>query len=63
MIIEELERIRDRFEQGENPTELMNEMEHIFRIPALNDLEFEENNLEVIELYREISKARRIFDR
>jgi len=62
-MIEELERIRERFEQGVDPTELMDEMEHIFKIPALNDLDFNEEYPEVIELYREISKSRRIFDR
>jgi len=61
--IEELEVIRERFEQGENPTELMNEMEDVFKIPALNDPNFNEENPEVIELYREISKSRRVFDR
>jgi len=61
--IEELENIRVRWEQGENPTELMNEMEDVFNIPALNNLDFNEENPEVIELYREISKSRRISDR
>jgi len=61
--IEELEVIRERVEQGENPTELMNEMEDVFKIPALNDPNFNEENPEVIELYREISKSRRVFDR
>jgi len=60
--IEELENIRVRWEQGENPTELMNEMEDVFNIPALNNLDFNEENPEVIELYREISKSRRISD-
>lgn len=32
-----LERIRGKFEQGANATELMNDMEGIFKIPALND--------------------------
>jgi len=61
--IEELERIRNCFEQGADPTELMNEMERIFKIPALNDPDFNEEYLEVIELYRKISKSRRVFDR
>jgi len=61
--IEELERIAEQFEQGVNQTELMNEMERIFKIPALNDLDFNEENPEVIELYRKISKSRRVFDR
>jgi len=59
--IKELERITEQFEQGVNQTELMNEMERIFKIPALNDLDFNEENPKVIELYRKISKSR--FDR
>ena len=62
-MIKELERIRELFEKGVNQTELMNEMERIFKIPALNDLDFNEENPEVIELYRKISKSRRVFDR
>lgn len=61
--IEELERIRERFELGESPTRLMNEMEWIFEIPALNDPDYNEENPEVIELYRTISKSRRMLDR
>ena len=62
-MIKELEIIRERFEQGSDPTQLMNEMERIFKIPVLSDLDFNEENPEVIELYREISKSRRVFDR
>jgi len=62
-VIKELEIIRERFEQGSDPTQLMNEMERIFKIPVLSDLDFNEENPEVIELYREISKSRRVFDR
>ena len=53
-----LERIRGQFEQGANPTELMNDMERIFKIPALNDPAYNEDNQEVITLYREISNSR-----
>lgn len=53
-----LERIRGQFEQGANATELMNDMEVIFKIPALNDERFNEENPEVIILYREISDSR-----
>lgn len=54
----ELKRIRKQFEQGANPTELMNDMEWVFKIPALNDPAFNEKNEEVINLYREISDSR-----
>lgn len=53
-----LERIKGQFEQGMNPTELMNEMECVFKIPALNDPAYNKENEEVIKLYREISSAR-----
>lgn len=54
----ELENIRERFEQGANPTKLLNEMELIFKIPALNDQDFNEANPEVMELYRTIGNRR-----
>ncbi len=53
-----LERIRGQFEQGEQQNVLMNELEHIFTIPALNDENFNIKNKEVIELYQEISESR-----
>lgn len=53
-----LERIRVHFEKGFNPTKLMNDMEQIFKIPALNDEKFNEDNPDVIELYRQISDSR-----
>lgn len=37
---------------------LMTEMERKFRIPALKNTEWESANPAVIELYREVSKAR-----
>lgn len=40
---------------------LMTQMENEFRIPALNDEEYNKENKEIIELYREISNAR-VFD-
>jgi len=53
-----LERIRGQFEQGTNPTDLMNQMEIRYKIPLLNDERFNEENPEVIELYRQISDSR-----
>ncbi len=53
-----LERIKGQFENGEDPTRLMNEMELIFKIPAMNEEQFNSDNTEVIELYREISDSR-----
>lgn len=53
-----LERIRGKFEQGANATEFMNDMEGIFKIPALNDEAFNEDNDEVIKLYQEIGDSR-----
>lgn len=53
-----LERIRGQFEQGTDPTGLMNDMERIFKIPALNDPAFNEDNEDVIKLYRKISNSR-----
>lgn len=54
------ERIRGQFEQGVEPTKIMNEMERIFKIPALNDPAFNEDNEDIIKLYREISDSRGI---
>jgi len=53
-----LERIRARFESGANPTQLMDDMERIFGVPALNDPVFNEDNPEVIQLFREIGNSR-----
>jgi len=53
-----LERIKGQFEQGTDPTRLMNDMERIFKIPALNDPAFNKDNEDVIKLYREISNSR-----
>lgn len=55
-----LEKIRGQFEKGENPTELMNDMERIFKIKILTDERFNEENQEVIKLYREISDSREL---
>jgi len=53
-----IERIRAEFEKGTNPTELMNEMEQIFKVPAMNDAYFNEDNPMVIKLYREVADSR-----
>lgn len=56
-----LERIEKKFEDdSENLTELMDEMERIFKIPALNDPEYNDHNKDVISLYRRISSKRKI---
>ena len=55
-----LERIRAEFEKGTSQTELMNEMESIFNVPVLNDVEFNEDNPMVITLYREIANSREL---
>ncbi|MBI9015010.1 MAG: hypothetical protein JEZ08_22455 [Clostridiales bacterium] len=41
-----------------NPTELMDEMELIYKIPALNDIDFNEEHPKVISLYRKLANAR-----
>lgn len=53
-----LKSIKERFEQGVDPTKLMNEMEGTFKIPMLNDEDYNKDNPEVIQLYREISHSR-----
>lgn len=53
-----LEKIRSEFKKGINATQLMNDMERIFLIPALNNEKFNEDNPQVINLYREISDSR-----
>lgn len=55
-----LERIWGQFERRERPAHhLMNKIEHIFHIPALNNEQFNQANPEVIELYRAISDSRK----
>jgi len=53
-----VEKFRERFENGENPTQLMNEMESAFGIPALNSPAYNMEHPDVIRLYREISFSR-----
>jgi hypothetical protein len=58
-----LERIRGQFEQGENPTGLMNNMERIFKIHCLNNPQFNEDKEDVIKLYLEISQSNNDLDK
>lgn len=53
-----LDKYRKRFEDGENPTEIMNDMECEFNIPCLNDEEYNKQNSDVIELYRKVANSR-----
>jgi len=55
-----LEEIAARFEKAcqEELPRLMTEMEHAFSIPMLNNTGFNQDNKEVLELYRKISNAR-----
>jgi hypothetical protein len=55
-----LEIYRKRFEDGEEPTKLMNELEKVYKIPLMLDLEFNKNNVELMKLYLEISASRLI---
>lgn len=55
-----LERIRGQFEEGHNPTELMDLIEDLYKLPALNDEQYNEDNPEVIKLYREIAASRNL---
>lgn len=49
---------KNRFLNGENPTDLMNEMESYFRIPMMNDENYNSKNPDVIDLYLAISNSR-----
>lgn len=51
---------RKKYESGYDPTQLMNEMEKVFKIPMVNDPLFNQDNEEVIRLYREIANSREI---
>jgi len=51
---------RKRFENKEEPTKLMNELEKVYNIPLMLDLEFNKNNIELMKLYIEISESRLI---
>lgn len=56
---ESLNYFEDQFEKGTDPTKLMNGMEEIFRIPMINDKQYNQKYQEVIELYRKISDSRK----
>ncbi|OOM17204.1 hypothetical protein CLSAB_19240 [Clostridium saccharobutylicum] len=53
----ELNRFRKLYLKGDKNSRgfYMSEMEKIFKIPMLNDEEFNRNNKEVIELYRKFA--------
>lgn len=57
-----LERIRSDFKNGVDPTQLMNEMERIFKIPLLADaVEFSISYPMVTELYQQINNSKKIW--
>lgn len=56
----DLERIRQQFIAGHNPTELMNQLERTYHIPLLNNESWNQEHPEIIELYREISDSREL---
>ena len=45
---------------GTDSTILMDQMERIFKIPGLNDEQYNQDNEEVIKLYREIAASRNL---
>lgn len=53
-----LERIRGQHEKGTEPSKLLDQLEKIYEIPALNDEAYNEDNPEVIKLYKEIAASR-----
>lgn len=53
-----LDEYQKRLASGENVTDIMNDMEKEFGIPMLNDEEYNSNNADVIELYREVANSR-----
>lgn len=55
-----LQEIRARYEAGEDPTQLMDEMERAYKIPAMVSDEYNQKHPEIIALYREISRARKL---
>lgn len=56
-----LERIRSDFEKGVDPTELMSELERVFKIPKFYVSDFCEAHPMVIKLYTEINDSRKIW--
>jgi len=55
----ELQNIRARFAAGENPTQLLDEMESVFKVPAMKSNKFNRENPEIIALYIEIGLSRK----
>lgn len=55
-----LEQYKTRFENGEDATRLMTEMEQDYKIPLILDLDFNKANAELMELYLKISESRGI---
>jgi len=53
-----LDDYQKRLASGERAADIMNDMEKEFNIPMLNDDEFNKNNADVIELYREVANSR-----
>ena len=64
MPIQEFEKRFDEIDKSKEPTRtkrlsnLMSDMEQVYRIPVQNDVEFNKNNIEVINLYKKVSMAR-----
>lgn len=56
--LRELAPFKDRLLAGEDPGRIMSDMEQKFKIPALNDPEFNRQHPEVIKLYRTIAGSR-----
>jgi len=54
-----LKYFEEQLELGADPTVLMNEMEALFGIPAINTKSYNEAHPGVIELYRKISNSRK----
>jgi macrodomain Ter protein organizer (MatP/YcbG family) len=56
--LRELAPYKDRLLAGEDPGRIMTDMEQKFKIPALNDPDFNRQHPEVIKLYRTIAGSR-----
>jgi len=56
---EKLQQIQARFKAGENPTQLLDEMERVFKVPAMKSDSYNQAHPEVIALYIEIGESRK----
>lgn len=56
--LQELVPYKERLLDGEDPGRIMTDMEAEFKIPALNDPDFNRQHPEVIKLYRTIAGSR-----